>query len=377
MKGNVIVKTPPGFTKTEESIESRLRSIVNWAGKESGASYAFLLLPGQKASGLDNITWYGQEQKTKDCTAVAQWVLSRAKPLILHEQADGRELLGLSLGKELLPIICVPVIRVNNPVGVLAAGSPYSAREKFQYWLPFLESLGELTGALLEVRDLRQRLSYKKEQVQYLIKSTLEAQEVERECIGLDIHDGVTQTLTGAFLYLQTLQAVLPEDNHIRQLFLKTYGLVKQAIQELREVINGLQPATLKEFGLAATLGQEIRELEQELGWKIDFEADVPRLHGDIEIGLYRIIHEAITNVKKHANTQRLRIRLNSADDKVKAEVRDWGVGFICNSPDVIGRHNSGLLSMHKRAELLQGTCEIRSIPGLGTAVLAEIPISL
>jgi len=376
MKGNVAVETPTGFVKTEESIESRLRSIVNWVGKESGASYVFLLLPGQKTPGLDNITWYGQEQKTKDCTVVAQWVLSRAKPLILQEQADAKKLLGLALEKEMLPIICVPVIRIASPAGVLGAGSPCSAGEKFQYWLPLLESLGELAGALLEVIDLRQRLSQKEEQVRCLIKDTLEAQEVERECICLDIHDGVTQTLTAAFQYLQSLNAVLPEDNHTRQLSLRTGSLVKQAIQELREVINSLQPIALKRFGLVTTLEQEIRGLEQELGWKIDFETDAPRLPGDIELGLYRIIHEAITNVRKHANTQRLCIRLNSIDGRVKAEVRDWGVGFICNSPDIIGRHNTGLLSMRKRAELLQGTCEIRSIPGLGTAVLIEIPLS-
>ena len=377
MKGNVAVETLADFTEAEGALDSRLKSIVDWAGKESGASYAFLLLSDRETPGLNNITWYGREQNMKGCTAVAQWVLSRAKPLILQEQADAKKLLGSALGKEMLPIICVPVIRITNPAGVLGAGSPYSAGEKFQYWLPLLESLGELAGALLEVIDLRQRLSQKKEQVRCLIKNTLEAQEVERECICLDIHDGVTQTLTAAFQYLQTLNAVLPEDNHTRQLSLRTGSLVKQAIQELREVINSLQPTALKRFGLVTTLGQEIRELEQELGWKIDFETDAPRLPGDIEIGLYRIIHEAITNARKHAHTQRLRIRLNSTDGRVKAEVRDWGVGFICNSPDIIGRHNTGLLSMRKRAELLQGTCEIRSIPGLGTAVLVEIPLIL
>jgi len=233
-----------------------------------------------------------------------------------------------------------------------------------------------LSGVPSEIATLRRELSIKEEQVRNLIRDTLDAQEAERERICLEVHDGVTQTLASVFQYLQALEPSTLDGTHARQLLLRASALVKQAIQESREVINSLQPATLRDLGLVATLRQEIRQLEREMRWKIDFKADAIRLPQDVETGLYRIIHEAITNARKHAETKRLRVSITSRDEQVKVEVRDWGVGFNYNPQDVSRRQSTGLLSMRKRAELLQGTCVIESTPGHGTEISVEIPFS-
>ena len=232
------------------------------------------------------------------------------------------------------------------------------------------------TGGRLEIESLQRELREKEAQVRELIRDTLDAQEAERERICLEVHDGVTQTLASVFQYLQALETGSLDGTHARQLLLRAGALVKQAIQESREVINSLQPATLRDLGLVATLRQEIRQMEQETRWKIDFKADAIRLPRDVETGLYRIIHEAITNTRKYADTKRLGIRISSRDDKVKVEVRDWGVGFDYNPQDVSRRQSTGLLSMRKRAELLQGICNIQSTTGQGTVVSVEIPFS-
>jgi PAS domain S-box-containing protein len=214
---------------------------------------------------------------------------------------------------------------------------------------------GKVQGIVCMAQDITER-KRAEEQVRGLIRDTLNAQEAERERICLEVHDGVAQTLASAFQYLQTL--------------------VKEAIQESREVINSLRPATLRDLGLVATLRQEMRQLEQETRWKIEFKADTIRLPADIETGLYRIIHEAITNARKHADTYRLRLAISSADNRVKVEVRDWGIGFNYNPQNILRRRGAGLLSMRKRAELLQGVCDIESSPGQGTTVRVEIPLS-
>ncbi len=233
---------------------------------------------------------------------------------------------------------------------------------------------GKIRGIVCLAQDITER-KRAEEQVRNLIKDTLNAQEAERERICLDVHDGVTQTLASAFQYLQTMETTLPEGSRARQLLLRASALVKQAIQESREVINSLQPATLRDLGLIPTLRQEIRQMKQEMGWQDDFKADVVRLPADIEAGLYRIIHEAITNARKHANTKRLRIRISSRGNRVKVEVRDWGVGFNYDLQNMSPGHSTGLLSMRKRAELLQGVCDIQSSPGQGTTVHVEIPL--
>ena len=234
----------------------------------------------------------------------------------------------------------------------------------------------KLTGVPSEIASLRRELATKEEQVRNLIRDTLDAQEAERERICLEVHDGVTQTLASVFQYLQTLETTSLEGTPAQQLLLRASALVKQAIQESREVINSLQPATLRDLGLVATLRQEMRQLEQETGWKVDFKADAIRLPRDVETGLYRIIHEAITNARKYADTKHVSVRISSVDDRVEVEVRDWGVGFNYNPQDMSRRRGTGLLSMRKRAELLQGACDIQSTPGEGTTIRIEIPFS-
>jgi len=361
----------------EEPLGSRLKAVVEQAAKSTDASYAFLLLSNEDASKLHNVTWYGQEGAAGSCAAITQLVLSRGEALCLKGEADTREILGCSLDRGVMPLICVPVISSNAICyGVLTAGCPRSTDKDFAGWLPFLESLAQLVGAFFEIESLQTELQDKEQRLSELIKDTFDAQEAERERICLEVHDGVTQTLASAFQYLQTMETTPLETTHAKQLLLRASTLVKQAIQESREVINSLQPATLRDVGLVATLREEIQRIEQETRWKIDFKADAIRLPEDVETGLYRIIHEAITNARKHAATKRLRIRITSADDQVKAEVRDWGVGFNYDSRDMSQRRVTGLLSMRKRAELLQGTCNIQSILGQGTVVNVEIPFS-
>ncbi len=234
----------------------------------------------------------------------------------------------------------------------------------------------KLTGVPSEIESLQRELRNKEEQVRDLIRDTLDAQEAERERICLEVHDGVTQTLASVFQYLQTLETTLLEGTPARQLLLRASALTKQAIQESREVINSLQPATLRDLGLVATLRQEMRQLEQETGWKVDFKTDAIRLPRDVETGLYRIIHEAITNARKHADTKHVRVRISSVDERVEVEVRDWGVGFNYNPQDMSRRRGTGLLSMRRRAELLQGACDIQSTPGEGTTIRTEIPFT-
>lgn len=357
----------------EESLAPRWEAIVGWV-KETGASCAFLLLGDPNSSALRNAACYGRQELPQGYAAVARWVLSRAEPLCLEREADAEGIMGGSLSRELLPVMCVPILSNAAPRGVLIVASPPSATG-FLRWLPFLESLAELAGAILEKAALQKNLHHKDEQVQDLIRGTLDAQEAERERVCLEVHDGVTQTLASAFQYLQTLEAALPASVSTRQLLLRAIALVKQAIQESREVINSLQPASLRDLGLVSTLRQEVRQLEQELGWEIDFKADDSRLPWDVETGLYRIIKEAIANARKHAHTRRLRVRIAFEGDRVKVEVKDWGTGFNYNPQGIAIKRGTGLFSMRKRAELLQGSCDIQSTPGQGTAVYVEIPL--
>jgi len=353
-----------------------LKILVVKAAKKTGASHAFLLLCDYDSQELHNVAWYGNKEISENCFPVAQWVLSKGESVCLHEESDARQIVGSSPGMDALPLICAPVMTNAGPRGVLGVGSLNSDVEDFSYWLAFLESMAELVSALLEVTALQETLSNKEEQLRTLIKNTLNAQETERERICFEIHDGVAQTLVSAFNYLQGLENLLPEGTSAGELAVRTKTLLKQSIRELREVIGSLQPAILRNLGLITTLRQEMQQLEQDTGWKVDFGTNVIELPEDIETGLYRIIHEAINNARKHTDTERLYVSINSNNGQVKVEVRDWGNGFSRNAERVSKGQRAGLLSMRKRAEFLQGTCDIQSIPGRGTVVCIKVPVN-
>jgi len=212
------------------------------------------------------------------------------------------------------------------------------------------------------------------EQLHRLVGNTIAAQEAERERICLEVHDGVAQTMASAFQYLQGMESNLPADSPYVDLINKAKAQMKHAIQEAREVINSLQPATLKDLGLIPTLRQEMYKIEEESGWKVNFNAPAQRFPPAMEIGLYRIIHEAITNIKKHTRTHRVDISISTDGQYINVLIRDHGKGFDQDSPDILKKKGVGLISMRKRAELLQGTLNIESIPGRGTTLIIKIP---
>ncbi len=256
---------------------------------------------------------------------------------------------------------------------VLAVWSPNLSEED----MPMVATFANQIVIAAENARLRRKLREGEEQISSLARTTLDAQETERERICLEVHDGVSQTLASAFQYLQAFNSTTEAQNgKARPLIGKAASLVKQAIQETREMINSLQPATLSRLGLVSTLRQEMHDLSTEIGGKIDFKADSFRLSKDLEIALYRIIHEALTNARKYAHTNHVRVELKQSDKEVVVQIKDWGAGFELSSSWLwASRQGTGLLSMQRRAELIGGICHIESSPGSGTTVTVKVPI--
>ena len=240
--------------------------------------------------------------------------------------------------------------------------------------LPYVASLVE---SRLANEALRGELRRREEQVRDLIAETLDAQEAALQHLSLELHDGVTQTLTSVLHPLKTLEDLSPPESQPWQLTRQVTTLVHQAIQECREVINGLQPAMLSSLGLVATLRQEMQQLGQEAGWKVDCKADYTSLPLEVETGLYRIVHEALTNARRHADTQQVAVCISHTRSQVTVEVRDWGRGFDAEGENLApGGRGMGLFSMRKRAQLLGGSCTISSSLGRGTTVRVTVPLA-
>jgi signal transduction histidine kinase len=139
-----------------------------------------------------------------------------------------------------------------------------------------------------------------------------------------------------------------------------------------------LRPTVLDDFGLATALRLQVQRLRDE-GLRVSYEETLGggRLPEVVETTLFRVAQEALTNVRKHARTDRAHVALERRDQGVRLQVRDWGRGF---APDgatdgADPGEQVGLSSMRERVALLAGHLEIISKPGDGTLVVAEVPL--
>jgi signal transduction histidine kinase len=236
------------------------------------------------------------------------------------------------------------------------------------------------TSALVALRN-QEKLAERERELRELVGRLIVAQEEERRRVAYEIHDGFTQMAAAAYRHLELFAEHHPQESAQDQQELEeAVALVQRTVGEARGVIANLRPTTLDDFGLATAIRMQAEELSAE-GYKTTYEETLgeARLPGPLETALFRVAQEALANVRKHAQTERVHISLGRRDDGVAhLEVRDWGRGF--EEPAGAGRRGGGpgervgLSSMQERVTLLGGRFQVRSEPEKGTAVLAEIP---
>ena len=153
---------------------------------------------------------------------------------------------------------------------------------------------------------------------------------------------------------------------------------ITKSLKELRRVVVGLRPPALDELGLNHALRQSLEDLKTD-GLDCRFsEVGTPvRLSSSVEIAVYRIVQEALNNIRKHANATKVNLRLQFQEGKLVVEVRDNGKGFDLSQTldSAISAGHLGLLGMKRRAEMLGGGISIKASEGKGTTVILSLPI--
>lgn len=247
--------------------------------------------------------------------------------------------------------------------------------------LRVLGLLADQAAIALENAALYQNLADRETRLHILAQKLVHVQEEERRLIGLDLHDGLTQLLLSANMHLNTLGALaaggLGEQGKMELKLGQTR--LQEAINEARQVVSELRPTALEERGLVGGLRYYATEVSQRAHWQLEFLAQLGevRLNSAIETAIFRIAQEALTNARKYAQTQRVRValQLDGVDgDRLRLEVQDWGIGFDL-AQIAEERQGLGLVGMRERAALLNGVCEIKSQPNQGTHVLVAIPV--
>lgn len=220
-----------------------------------------------------------------------------------------------------------------------------------------------------------EELAEKNRELQRLSNGILAAQEDERRRIARELHDDTMQALAAL-----AVQARLVERK--RELELMREGVAQiregigQTLRELRRLAYDLRPTALDDLGLTAALGGLASDFAERQGALVESDLASPaeRLSGPVEIVLYRVAQEALSNVAKHAGATHVWLSLSLPGGLARLTVRDDGKGFRTDERRSSRESGLGLLGMEERVLALHGRIAIDSAEGAGTTVTVELP---
>jgi two-component system sensor histidine kinase UhpB len=199
----------------------------------------------------------------------------------------------------------------------------------------------------------------------------LRAQEAERLRIAQELHDQVGQELTAVLLGLARVSSNSPDN--MRDDVLAVQEAVRHSLEDVRRIAVELRPEALDELGLPSALavlaGRFSQQLELEVS--VQIAPELPSLPAEIELVVYRVAQEALTNVARHSASSRAELTLAAEEQRVVLAVRDYGLGL---PPDTVA--GTGMRGMRERATLIGASLAIANHPaGSGCEVRLEVPL--
>jgi signal transduction histidine kinase len=255
---------------------------------------------------------------------------------------------------------------------LLPQGRAFSDEE-----LSMLESVGHEMAVAVQRARLFEQVRDQEHVRRELLQRLLVAQEEQQRRIAQNLHDHAGQMLTALIIQLAQLASRLENiDSRLFSDLMRLHSLAGQGLDELRKLVYELRPSVLDDLGL----GPAVRSYVDTYVKPVGLEANVHiidignRLAQEVETVAFRIVQEASTNVLRHAQARRVDVRLDRKGDSLIIMIRDDGVGFDLEE-GVRERPSFGLHGMRERAQLVGGTLQVLSVPGVGTTVLARLPV--
>jgi len=295
-------------------------------------------------------------------------VLETGGPVIVEDYQRDERLRNrparLVAEEGLVSLISVPFSRKGKPLGTLTVGNRHATR--------FDQRQGELLEAFASWAAVATETSHLYEKVESL------ARLEERERIGMDLHDGVIQSIYAVGLNLEDCaERVEQSPEEVRKGLEKAIDDLSRVIKDIRSYIFDLRP----QVSQVADLPQAIRELVRDVRVNTLMDAELAiegQLDGlldqDQALALFHIAQEALNNVSRHSKATSVRVRLAADGDRVVLEVEDNGVGF--DMKEGAGSGKQGMRNINDRARSLGAALTVDSERGHGTRVAVELPMA-
>lgn len=291
-------------------------------------------------------------------------IAASGKPMIVPDIHSG-PIRPVGPIAEFTSLLGAPLIVEGKTIGVLSVLTR-KRREFTQSDRSLIQIVADRVAFVVDHANLNHRLRTEHRHLEALSHRLVKLQEEERRGIARELHDGSGQILTALKL---GLEAEHPDRDRL-------LPLLGELSDQLGGISMNLRPPMLDDLGLVPALRWHVRRFSSET--RIDVQLHSTGLDGrlrtELELAGFRIVQEALTNVVRHARTDKAVLELTQEHGVLRIRVADSGAGF---DPDAVPPGvGSGLIGMRERASLLGGSLSIQSSPGSGTEVIAELPIA-
>jgi PAS domain S-box-containing protein len=283
---------------------------------------------------------------------------------IITKDLRGAGAVAQELRQGFASLIGVPIMLDQKVVGVLSVATrePREFRPQDQQ---LLELVADRLAPTFDRAKLIENVRLERERLEALSRRLVSLQEEERGRVARELHDEIGQLLTSLRMALQSGPSARQSVDEI----------VQDLFNRVRDISMSLRPPMLDDLGLASALQWHCERFTAQTGVRVDlsFSDRGRRFSPEIELAVFRIVQEALTNVARYAQVHEAHVAVRVVSGRLEVHVMDLGVGFEAQAASP-GR-SSGLTGMRERASLVNGRMSIHSEPGGGTRLLVRIPI--
>ena len=314
--------------------------------------------------------------------SIIEEMIALRRPLVISQMRNWgiSTLISEAMNEGMSGLAAVPLLSKQKLVGIIAVFSTDSDSLSSEE-VNLLSILAGQAGIAVENAHLYESTRQKQRLVEQLLGKLIQAQEEERKKMAAEIHDTIAQSLVGILTKVQTCRSLVKKDPAlVAERLTELKNLVSENVKEVREIIFNLRPSSLDDLGLIPSLENYIKRFERETGIFVEFLINnrERRLATTSETAVFRIIQEALTNVKKHSKADRVLVRLTLEPKMVSLRISDNGEGFDWDevTERFLRGDSHGLQGMKERVSLLGGSFKVSTEKGKGCIVTAQLPIS-
>ena len=313
--------------------------------------------------------------------SIASIVAQQRQPLLVNDEIAFLGAVGPEAPRyREMPFISVPVPLGDARNGVLNVAAPVD-RAAFQTSdLHGLQSLAALIGSTLPTFTARERLGQLEDVIGQLQRRLIQVQETERQRLARELHDEAGHALTIALLRVDLERVKSTTSPATRESLTQARDAIMGAATALNDMAFRLRPRILEDLGLLPALRTLVAQAQVPGTLRITLEGDgeTPKINGNVELAVFRVVQETLTNIRKHAAARTASVRLTTVARSLILVVEDDGIGIDKRQGHealITGLAGQGLRGMRERVEVLGGIFAIGARREGGTRVVVTLPL--